>query len=311
MTQQTTKILLCGVLLCGLAVVGYRIRTKKPMISETPEPTSQIVGKDSETASTLETITIPEIPGRTEGQRFAVNGIELYFETFGSGAPLLLLHGGGATIESWFAQIPEFSKKFKLIVPDSRGHGRTNDAAGPIDFALLASDFEALLDHLGIESAMIVGWSDGGVIGLEMAMRRPDLVAKIVAFGAHARPEGMTPEFKAEVETFTPESFPAILSEGYKALSPDGPEHWPVVFGKLKTMWLTQPDYQDDQLRSIRCPVLLLVGETDIVREEESRRMASLIPKARLKILKGTSHYAPVEVPEVVNGEIIGFLEEP
>ncbi len=277
-------------------------------------PTAPIPGENADenspSSSTLDTITIPEIPGRTEGTRFAVNGIELYFETFGSGEPLLLIHGGGATIESWFAQIPEFSQKFRVIAPDSRGHGRTNDAEGAIDFSLMASDFEGLLDHLGIKNAMIIGWSDGGVIGLEMAMRRPDLVKKVVAFGAHARPDGMTEEFKAAVETFTPESFPAILVEGYKALSPDGADHWPVVFEKLKTMWLTLPDYQDSELEAIRCPVLLLLGEHDIVREDESKRIAALIPKARLTILAGTTHYAPVEAPEIVNREIIGFLEE-
>ncbi len=279
-------------------------------MSETPDSIDKIAITESVTVSTLDTISIPEIPGRSEGEFFPVNGIRLYFEIFGSGEPLLLLHGGGATIESWFAQIPELAKKFKVIVPDSRGHGRTNDADGPIDFSLMASDFEGLLDHLGIQNSMIVGWSDGGVIGMEMAIRRPDLVRKIVAFGAHARPEGMTSEFKTEVEGFSSETFPAILSDGYKALSPDGPEHWPVVFGKLKTMWLTLPNYRDSQLQGIRCPVLLLVGEIDIVREEESRRIASLVPKARLKILKGASHYAPVEIPEVVNAEIIGFLEE-
>ena len=155
-----------------------------------------------------------------------------------------------------------------------------------------------------------MGWSDGGVIGLEMAMQRPDLVGKVVALGAHARPSGMTDEFKAGVEASSPENFPAMLVEGYKALSPDGPEHWPVVLGKLKTMWLTQPDFKDEQLRSIQCPVLLLVGEHDIVREEESKRMASLIPKARMMVLKGATHYSPVQIPDVVNKEIEGFLEE-
>ncbi len=272
--------------------------------------TSQANGESSYPASTLDTVSIPEIPDRTEGHRFSVNGIELYYETFGSGEPLLLIHGGGATIESWFAQIPEFSQKFRVIVPDSRGHGRTCDAEGSINFTLMASDFEGLLDHLGINNVLIVGWSDGGVIGLEMAMRRPDLVKKVVAFGAHARPDGMTEEFTAAVESFTPENFPAILVEGYKALSPDGADHWPVIFGKLKIMWLTQPNYQDNELASIRCPVLLLLGEHDIVRESESERIAALVPKARLTTLAGLTHYAPVEAPEVFNREIIQFLEE-
>ena len=260
---------------------------------------------------TLEVDSIPEIPNRPQGQRVKVNGIDLYYEVFGDGPPLLLIHGGAATIESWYGQIPEFSKKFKVIAVDSRGHGRTQDAEGPINFKIMAADFEALLQHLGIKSVSIVGWSDGGVTGLEMAMSRPDLVKKVVTLGAHSRPEGMTEEFKSEVEGAGPDRFPEILINGYKALSPDGPEHWPVVFGKLKTMWLTLPNFQESELRAVTCPVLLLVGEKDIVREEESKRMASLIPKSRLKVLEGASHYSPVEIPEIVNEVILGFLAEP
>ncbi len=303
--------LFVGVIFCGLAVYGYLMKTRKDDPVELAKASSDGAGTQATDLSDLSTISIKEIPNRPQGERAKVNGIEMYYETFGEGEPLLMIHGGGATIESWFCQIPEFSKRFKVIATDSRGHGRTNDADGPINFDLMSADFVALLDQLGLKNVMILGWSDGGVIGLEMAMRRPDLVKKVITLGAHARPSGMADEFKAEVEGSTPENFPAMLVEGYKALSPDGPDHWPVVFGKLKTMWLTLPDFKDEQLRGIQCPVLLLAGEHDIVREEESKRMASLIPKARLKILKGASHYSPVQIPDVVNQEIADFLGEP
>lgn len=251
---------------------------------------------------------IPEIPNRTEGNLARVNGTDIYYETFGEGEPLLLIHGGAATIESWFCQIPALAEKHQVIVPEARGHGRTPDAGDSIDFETMAADFEALLDHLEIKKASVVGWSDGGVTGLQMAMDRPDLIGKVVAFGTHSRPEGMTDEFKGEIEAATPENFPPILSEGYKALSPDGPGHWPVIFSKLKTMWLTLPAFSEDELRSIQCPVLLLVGESDIVRREESERIAELIPNSKLTILEGASHYAPVEVPHLVNAAILEFL---
>ena len=270
------------------------------------------VGEEKGTAelSDLDSITIKEIPNRPKGERAKVNGIEMYYEIFGEGDPLLMIHGGGATIESWFCQIPEFSKRFKVIATDSRGHGRSTDGTGPINFNLMSADYIELLDQLGLKDVMVLGWSDGGVIGLEMAMRRPDLVKKVVALGTHARPSGMTDEFKTEIEGANAENFPAMLVEGYKALSPDGPEHWPVVFGKLKTMWSTLPDFKDEELRSIQCPILLIVGEHDIVREEESKRMASLMPKARLKILMGATHYSPVQIPDIVNKEISDFLED-
>jgi pimeloyl-ACP methyl ester carboxylesterase len=259
----------------------------------------------------IDSVQILEIPNRPVGQFLSVDGIQLYYEVFdGEGEPLLLIHGGAATIESWFCQIPTLAGKFKIIVADSRGHGRSQDAEGPIDFEKMASDYAALLDHLHLKNVSIVGWSDGGVIGLELAIKRPDLVKKVVTLGAHSQPSGMTDEFRMEVEGATPENFPAILSEGYKALSPDGPDHWPVIFEKLKTMWLTLPQFSEEELARIECPVLLMVGETDIVRPEESQRLAEIIPQARLKVVSGASHYSPVEVPELVNEIIIEFLEE-
>jgi len=277
---------------------------------ENPIPSGAASDTAPDLPSTVDTVVIQDIPNRPEGEYLSVNGIELYCEIFGEGEPLLLIHGGAATIESWFFQIPEFAVKFKVIVPDARGHGRTRDVEGPIDFKNMAADFEALLDHLGLSKVLVVGWSDGGVTGLQMAMNRPDLVSKVVTLGAHSRPEGMTDQFKAEVEGSTPENFPAILSEGYKALSPDGPDHWPVVFGKLKNMWLTLPNFGEEELKSIECPVLLLVGEQDIVRPEESDRLTDLIPDARLVVIEGASHYSPVEVPDVVNSIIMEFLTE-
>ena len=251
---------------------------------------------------------IPEIPNRPNGERLFVNGINLYYEVMGEGEPLLLINGGAATIESWFGQIPELRKHYRIIAVDSRGHGRTPDGDGPIDFDVMATDYEALLDHLKFKGVKIVGWSDGGVIGFKLAIRRPDLVKMLVTLGSHSRPEGMTEEFKREVESASPEKFPAILVDGYKALSPDGPEHWPVVFNKLKIMWLTLPNIPDAELAKIQCPVLLIVGEHDIIRRDESDRLARLIPNARLNVLDGASHYSPVEIPGIVNEEILKFL---
>jgi len=314
MKKPIPIISLFGLVLVASFVIGHYLQRNRVVPtgeSAKPPAHSPAASKPTVAPSALDTTTIPEIPNRPTGERFKVNGITMYYEIFGKGEPLLLIHGGAATIESWYAQIPEFAKTYQVIVPDARGHGRTQDADGPIDFRLMAADFAGLLDHLGIKQVMIVGWSDGGVTGLELAMSRPELVKKVVTLGAHSRPVGMTDEFKAQLEGYTPDTFPAVLVDGYKALSPDGPDHWPVVFGKLKTMWLTLPNYQDAQLRAIRCPVLLIAGERDIVREEESKRIASLIPKARLKILIGATHYAPVEIPERVNSEILGFLKEP
>lgn len=314
MNKPILMIALIGLVLVAVFGIGQIMRkdpaAPAPEAAKAPEKSPAKDAAPSDSAA-LEAESIPDIPNRPQGEKAKVNGIDLYYEVFGKGEPVLLIHGGAATIESWYAQIPEFSKGYQVIVPDARGHGRTPDADGPINFQLMAADFAGLLDHLGLKGVMVVGWSDGGVTGLELAMKRPELVKKVVTLGAHSRPEGMTAEFKAQVEAFDATNFPPILVNGYKALSPDGPDHWPVVFAKLKTMWLTLPNYQDDDLKAIRCPVLLVAGEHDIVREEESKRMAALIPKARLKILEGMTHYAPIEKPDAVNREILTFLQEP
>ncbi len=275
----------------------------------TPQSSASPDNTPAADLSSVDSLTLGEISGRKMGEVLAINGSAIYFERFGEGTPVLLLHGGAATIESWTFQISALSKGYELIVPDARGHGRSRDVEGAINFKAMAADFCGLLDHLRLKEVAIVGWSDGAVTSFEMAMSRPDLVSKVVALGAHSRPEGMTDEFRAEVEGATAENFPDILKEGYKALSPDGSAHWPIVFEKLKKMWLNLPNFTEVELRSIACPVLLLVGETDIVRREESERLERIIPNARLKVMEGASHYAPVEVPDLVNAEITEFLK--
>lgn len=307
MKSRNGKIVLAGLILGAAVIIGIYGKSRRD-----PAPKSlETINKSTavELPASVEMTTIPDIPDRPKGERVEVNGISMYYEVIGKGEPLLLINGGAASIESWFSQIPEFRKHFQIIAADSRGQGRTQDGAGPINFDLMASDYERLLDHLGLKNVNIVGWSDGGVIGFKLAIQRPDLVKKLVTLGSHSRPEGMTQEFKQEIENSSPENFPPILVNGYKALSPDGPEHWPVVFGKLKTMWLTLPNIPEADLAKIKCPVLLIVGEKDIISRDESERIARVIPNARLKVLSGASHYSPVEIPDVVNKEILQFLE--
>lgn len=314
MAKRAVLIALVGLVEVAAAIIGDFENQRRPMKSSatisipTVSPSPGEVAADS---ASLDMAAIPDIPDRPQGQRVKVNGISMYYEVFGEGEPLLLINGGAATIESWFGQIPEFRGHYQIIAADSRGHGRTADGDGPINFDLLASDYVALLDHLGVKNVSVVGWSDGGVIGLRMAISRADLVKRLVTLGSHSRPEGMTAEFRREIEGSSPENFPAILVDGYKALSPDGPEHWPVVFNKLKTMWLTLPDIAEADLEKIKSPVLLLVGEHDIIRRDESERLARLLPGASLRVLKGASHYSPVEIPKVVNAAILEFLGQP
>ncbi len=252
---------------------------------------------------------LQEIPDRPAGRRAPVNGIEMYYEIFGEGEPLLFIHGGSASIESWSCQIPAFMGRYRVIAADSRGHGRTADSEVPLDFSLLASDYAGLLDHLGISSVAVVGWSDGGMIGLELAMKRPGLVNKLVAIGSNFRVDGLTDEVRGYFASVEPDDFLPILADTYKALSPDGPGHWPVILGKLKNMWLTQPDYPESELRKVACPVLVMAGDHDIVKPLHSVDLFQALPLGQLCVIPGATHYLPVEKPELVNRIIGDFLE--
>lgn len=238
-----------------------------------------------------------------------VNGLQMYYEVYGQGDPVLLLHGGSATLESFCKQIPELSRHFKVIAAESRGHGRTADAPGPLSYAQMAEDFVALIRYLGLPSVSIVGWSDGGVIGLHLAMHYPELVDKLVTFGANFHYQGVTDEFKAAVENSESKDHPAFLVSLYEKLSPDGPEHWPIFFAKLKEMWLTSPTYTAEDLAKITVPTMILVGDKDIVKPRHTIEMFEAIPEAQLCVLPGADHFVPFERPDVVNRLVLEFLK--
>jgi pimeloyl-ACP methyl ester carboxylesterase len=140
--------------------------------------------------------TLPELapmPAARASGMAPVNGIALYYAIYGHGAPLVLLHGGLASADYWSAQIPAFARSHEVIVVDSRGHGRSTRDARPYSYDLMASDVIALLDDLRIAKASIVGWSDGGIIGLDIAMRYPERIDRLFAFGANFDPTGLKP----------------------------------------------------------------------------------------------------------------------
>ncbi len=266
--------------------------------------------KSIKDAPSDEANAVHEIPNRPKGEYATVNGIKMYYEIFGKGEPLLLIHGGSASIESWFNQIPELAKNFRVIAPDSRGHGRTQDSTNALSYKLMATDFAALLKHLKITNTTVVGWSDGGIIGLHLAMNRPKLIKKLVVIGANFNTDGMAEEIKAGLKASGPTDHPPFLVDAHKALSPDGPDHWPVIFGKLKTMWLAQPNYIEADLKKIQCPTLILVGDRDIVRPEHTVKLFQTITNAQLCVIPGAGHYVPVEKPKLVNDVLTQFLKE-
>ena len=225
----------------------------------------------------------------------------MYYEVHGEGPPLLLLHGGSGSIpEKW---IPLFSPRFQVIAIEQMGHGRTADAMDrSFHYHDMAEDTVELMRRLEIESAVAVGYSDGGIIGLDIAVHHPERVTRLAVTGAQSRVDGYTEESREWARTFDPAVEP--VSETYARLSPDGADHWPIVLGRLKPMWIAEPDFTPEQLQSIRAPTLIIIGDEDIVTPEHAVEMFRAIPGAQLCVIPHAGHGV---LPEEA---VLTFLQE-
>jgi len=244
----------------------------------------------------------------TDRQYVDVDGLRTYLEVHGKGEPLLLMHGGFCTVETFARQIPELADRYQVIVPERRGHGRTADVDGPITYEAMAHDTVGLIKALGISSAHLVGYSDGGNTALIMALERPDIVRKMVCIGANFHYNGMAPIAVQVMEHATPDNFYPWLINKYKEVSPDGPDHLPIVFEKIMRMWREEPALTPKEIGRIQAPTLVLVGDRDWVAMEHTVQMYESIPNAQLCVVPGATHGAPFEKAALVNQVILDFL---
>ncbi|MEU2287212.1 alpha/beta hydrolase [Streptomyces sp. NPDC013178] len=245
------------------------------------------------------------------GSYVTVRGVRTYYEEQGEGGPLLLLHGGGVTAESWAAQVPALAEHYRTYVPERRGHGRTHDVEGPITYQVMADDMAAFIEELGLGPARVVGWSDGGVVAMHLALRHPELVSKLALIGATTS-EGLTEGTQSLVDggEESRQALTAMFFGPYAALSPDGAEHFPVVLDKLMAMWRDGPQLKLEELQNITVPALVMQGDRDGVPPEHSAAMMRAFPEAQLAVLPGTSHAVPIEKPGLVNTMLLDFLSD-
>jgi pimeloyl-ACP methyl ester carboxylesterase len=225
-----------------------------------------------------------------------VNGHRIYYETSGSGRPLLLLHGGGNSIHGSFAkQLDVFAKGHSLVAPEQIGHGHSPDAAGPITYARMASDTAALLDQLGLKDVDVVGWSDGGIVALILAVQHPELVRRLVVSGANFTPEG-------------------YLAEDLKQMRAKDVAPATTIGAKLNHLWATSPTKEELNpalLSGIHKRVLVMAGDHDAILLDHTIALYRALPDGRLCILPGTTHGTLIQRPEWVNPIVAAFLDEP
>jgi pimeloyl-ACP methyl ester carboxylesterase len=248
----------------------------------------------------------PAMPKPAESGMAPVNDIEMYYAVYGEGEPVLLIHGGLGHADVWGFQVPALAENHKVIVADSRGHGRSTRSEQPFGYELMADDYLALLDHLGIDKTALVGWSDGGIIGLDIAIHHPERLSGLYAFAANYVPEGVKetvgndPTFGGYIER---------ASGDYARLSPT-PGEFDAFVEQISQMWASQPQYTEDQLRAIPVRTVIFSGEHDeAIKLEHTEDMAELIPNARLEIMKDASHFAMWQQPEAFNASVQNFLD--
>ncbi|HET9597065.1 MAG TPA: alpha/beta fold hydrolase [Anaeromyxobacteraceae bacterium] len=226
-----------------------------------------------------------------------VNGLRLYHEVHGpeGGTPIVLLHGGDPAIEtSWERILPALARRHRVIAFDQQGHGRTADVDRPFTFEGSADDAAALLEYLKVARADLVGFSNGANVAMQVAIRHPRAVRRLVVASGMVKRAGLRPEFWEGMRSAKLEDMPPHFADVYRRTSPH-PDRLPSYFRKSVDRMLGFRDWPDSALRSISAPALVVIGDADIVLPEHALEMARLLPRAGLAILPVTSHQAVVE----------------
>ena len=249
-----------------------------------------------------------------------VNGLKMYYEIHGKGTPLVLIHGGGSTIQTSFGRVLHFfAKDRKVIAVELQGHGHTADVNRPETFEQDADDVAALLKYLKIEKADFFGFSNGGNTTLDVAIRHPELVRKIVLGSVSYKKDGFYPEFWKYLKPATLKDMPQPLKDAYKKVAPDSNDLIK-MFEKDKNRMLEFKDWKEKDIQSIEAPVFIIVSDEDVVRPEHAVEMFRLLPDARLSILPGahgayigeiTTGMEHSKIPELTVSMIEEFLNDP
>jgi pimeloyl-ACP methyl ester carboxylesterase len=251
---------------------------------------------------------LPQTPKLPKAQRSGyapVNGIKVWYAVFGQGKPVVFLHGGLANADYWGLQVPDVARHYQVIVMDSRGHGRSTRDGRPYGYDLMADDVVGLLDYLGVKQAAVVGWSDGGILGLDLALRYPGRVSKVFAFAANTDPSGVVDGVEKN-PTFA--AFIARAGHEYQRLSAT-PKAYDGFVDAISKMWASQPNWTAKQLAGIKTPVLVVDGDHDeAIKRPHTEQIAAAIPGAGLLILPDTSHFSFLQDPDQFTWHILHFL---
>ena len=249
----------------------------------------------------------PSLPKAAQSGYAPVNGVRIWYAAFGpnGGEPVILLHGGLANADYWGNQVRALKGHYRVIVMDSRGHGRSTRNEAPYGYDLMADDVVGLMDFLKIKKAAIVGWSDGAILGLDIAMRHPERVSKLFAFAANSDPSGVADIAQSPVFN----AFIARAEKEYGKLSPT-PTEYQAFLAQITRMWETQPHWTADDLKRIAVPTWIVDADHDeAIKRDNTEFMAAQIPDAGLLLQPEVSHFSFIQDPDQFTADVLHFLQ--
>lgn len=238
---------------------------------------------------------------RNTGKYFNNRGFKMYYEIYGSGKPLLIIHGNGGSIKDFTKQIPYFSKEYKVILADSRAQGKSIDTGDSLSYEMMTDDLDALLNHLHLDSCYVIGWSDGGINGLLLAIRHPEKVKKLAVTGANLWPDSTAVEpslflwLAGMVDSMSKVKQTPEIKNEYKLIS----------------MMTREPNITLEQLHTISCPTLVIGGDHDALLPRHTMLIAENIPRSYLWIIPNSGHSTPINYSKQFNETINDFFKKP
>ena len=247
--------------------------------------------------------------GSNNGKYIKIENTNLYYEEYGKGMPLLLLHGGFGSIHDFQKVIPKFAKYFKVFAVDSPGHGRS-ELSDSLSFDLMTDYYSKMIDQLKLDSVYVVGYSDGGITGLLLADKRPDKVKKVIASGANCKMDAVKPEFLEYLKLINPSFVETNLKEwleDYKSKSPKK-DKWEKFINDITKIYSQNTLITDDILANIKAKTLLVFGDKDAIKLEHGIELYQKISGSQLCVLPNTPHEVFSESPELISNIGIDFL---
>jgi pimeloyl-ACP methyl ester carboxylesterase len=236
------------------------------------------------------------------GKYYDIRGFKMYCETYGEGQPVLIIHGNGGSINNFVYEIPYFSQKYKVIIADSRAQGKSTDIGDSLSYEMMADDYAALLTSMKIDSAFVIGWSDGGIEGLLLAIRHPEKVKKLAVTGANLVPD----------TTAVPQEVWDMVNPYYKSLKNkttlSAPEK---AQFKLLRLLVEQPHIPTTDLNNIKIPTLVIGGDHDVIKPSHTLLIYQNIPNADLWILPNSGHSTPIVYKDDFNKNVDNFFSMP